>query len=271
MTADTSTPGPRRFAVVTGASSGIGLELARQLTEHDIDVLAVAEDAELRAAAEELRQGGGGQVQTLRIDLRSADAVEELHAAIRADGRAVSALCLNAGIGQGGAFLDNDWAAERAVIELNVVSTVHLAHLVLRDMVAAGEGRVLVTSSIAATMPGSFQAVYNASKSFLQSFTEALQDELKDSPVTLTSLMPGPTDTEFFERADLADDTAIGQGPQDDPAQVARQGFEAMMKGEARVVGGGLRTKVQEAASKVVPDRAKAVLHRGMAEPGSGD
>jgi short-subunit dehydrogenase len=148
---------------------------------------------------------------------------------------------------------------------------VRLAKLVLRDMVAADEGRVLVTSSIASTMPGSFQAVYNASKSFLQSFTEALQNELKDTGVTLTSLMPGPTETDFFERADMADNTLVGTSKKDDPAQVAQQGFEALMAGKSRVVGGGLKTKVQEAAGKAMPDKLKAAMHRRMAEPGSGD
>jgi short-subunit dehydrogenase len=126
-----------------------------------------------------------------------------------------------------------------------------------------------VTSSIASTMPGSFQAVYNASKSFLQSFTEALQNELKDTGVTLTSLMPGPTETEFFERAEMADNTKVGTAKKDDPATVARQGFDALMRGDDRVVGGGLKTKAQEMAAKVLPDKVKAALHRGMAEPGS--
>jgi uncharacterized protein len=177
---------------------------------------------------------------------------------------------LNAGIGHGGAFLDNDIEDEVAIIDLNVTSTVRLAKLVLRDMVAAGEGRVLFTSSIASEMPGSFQAIYNASKSFVQSFAEALQDELKDTPVTITSLMPGPTDTEFFERAEMMD-TKVGQGPKDDAAQVARQGVDALLAGKLRVTGGGIKTRVQDAASKVMPDRVKAAMHRNMAEPGSGE
>jgi short-subunit dehydrogenase len=129
---------------------------------------------------------------------------------------------------------------------------------------------VLITSSIASTMPGSFQAVYNASKSFLQSFAQALQNELKDTEVTITSLMPGPTDTNFFHRADM-DDTAVGQGSKDDPAQVAKQGFDALMAGKERIVGGSVTTKAQEAANKVLPDKLKAAAHRQMAEPGSGE
>ncbi|HEY0643165.1 MAG TPA: SDR family NAD(P)-dependent oxidoreductase [Nocardioides sp.] len=268
---DTSTPG-RPLAVVTGASSGIGLELARQFAEHGFDLIVAAEDDEIAVAAAVLRaEGGGVEVEPVQVDLRRRQGVEELYAAIKADGRQLSAIALNAGHGQGGAFVDTDLADELSIIDLNITSTVRLAKLVLRDMVAADAGRVLVTSSIASTMPGSFQAVYNASKSFLQSFTEAVQNELKDTGVTLTSLMPGPTETDFFERADMAENTKVGTSKKDDPAQVARQGFAALMAGKDRVVGGGLKTKVQEAAGKAMPDKVKAAMHRRMAEPGSDD
>ncbi|MDZ5661667.1 SDR family NAD(P)-dependent oxidoreductase [Nocardioides sp. S-58] len=274
-TAPTTSPNAalegRALAVVTGASSGIGLELARQFLDNGFDLVVSAEDDELAAAAATLRAEGEGSVEPVRVDLRRAEGVEELYAAIRRDGRPLAAIALNAGVGQGGAFVDNDLDDELSIIDLNITSTVRLAKLVLRDMVAADAGRVLVTSSIASTMPGSFQAVYNASKSFLQSFTEALQNELKDTNVTLTSLMPGPTETEFFERADMAEDTKVGTSKKDDPAQVARQGFEALMAGKDRVVGGGVATKAQEAAAKVMPDKLKAAMHRQMAEPGSGD
>jgi short-subunit dehydrogenase len=151
-----------------------------------------------------------------------------------------------------------------------VTSTVHLAKRVLPDMVRRGAGRVLFTSSIASTMPGAFQAVYNASKSFVQSFSEAIRNELKETGVTVTSLMPGPTETKFFERADMLD-TKFGTGPKDDPAVVAKQGFEALMKGDDHVVAGSLMNKVQAVAGKVVPDTVKAQMHRKMAEPGSAD
>jgi len=155
------------------------------------------------------------------------------------------------------------------LIDLDVRSTVHLAKHVVRDMVARNEGRVLFTSSIASTMPGTFQAVYNASKSFVQSFALALRNELKDTGATITALMPGPTDTEFFERADMLD-TKIGAGDKDDPADVARDGFEALMAGEERAVSASLSTKLQGRASRFMPDKAKAEMHRRMAEPGSG-
>ena len=142
----------------------------------------------------------------------------------------------------------------------------HLAKLVLRDMAARDAGRVLITSSIASTMPGAFQAVYNASKSFLQSFAEAVAEELEDTGVTITSLMPGPTDTNFFHRAEM-DDTPVGQGTKDDPAQVAAQGFAALMDGKNKIVAGSLKTKAQGALNDVLPDKVKAMAHRQMAEP----
>jgi short-subunit dehydrogenase len=253
---------------VTGASSGIGFELARQFVEHGYDLLVNAEDNGIHTAATEL-SANGTDVRAVQADLSTDEGVERLYAAVRAESRPLAAAALNAGVGEGGAFLETPLDAEFEIIDVNVRSTVHLAKLVLRDMAARDEGDVLITSSIASTMPGSFQAVYNASKSVLQSFAEALQSELKDTGITITSLMPGPTETNFFHRAEM-EDTRVGQSKKDDPAQVARQGFEAMVKGRKRVVGGSLKTKAQEAMNKVLPDQAKAAAHRAMAKPGSG-
>ena len=258
----------RPLALVTGASSGIGLELARQFAENGFDVVVNAEDAGLVRAAQELRNTGA-TVQEVRADLRTDDGIDAVWAAVGATGRPLAAAALNAGVGQGGAFLDIDIADEQEIIDTNITSTVRLAKLVLRDMNARGEGRVLFTSSIASTMPGTFQAVYNASKSFVQSFAQALQEELKDSGVTITSLMPGPTETNFFHRADM-DDTKVGASDKDSAAQLGKQGFEALMKGDKKLVGGGIGTKLQGAAAKVLPDSVKGKLHRDMAEPGSG-
>ena len=260
----------RQLAVVTGASSGIGFELAKVFAEEGFDLIIAAEDDELEPAASELSQIGRA-VDAVRVDLSRPEGVEHLYEKMCADGRAVDALALNAGIGAGGDFArETSLAKELRLIDLNVRSTVHLCKLVLADMTARGEGRILFTSSVASTMPGSYQAVYNASKSFVQSFVEALQNELKDTEVTLTSLMPGPTDTEFFERADM-EDTAVGSEPPDDPAQVARQGYEALMAGKEKVVGGSLKNKLQTAVAGVIPDKVKAEMHRNMAEPGSDE
>jgi uncharacterized protein len=258
----------RPLAVVTGASSGIGLELAKQFASHEFDLVLAAEDEELASAAAEAESLGAG-VESVRVDLAEERGVEELWQQVQSLGRPVDALALNAGIGAGGAFTDTDLADELKLVDLNVRSVVHLAKHAVREMVRRGEGRILITSSIASTMPGPFQAVYNASKSFDQSFALALRNELKDTGVTVTSLMPGPTDTEFFERADMTD-TRVGASDKDDPADVARDGFDALMAGDERVVSASASTKLQGRASRVLPDGAKAAMHRRMAEPGSG-
>jgi uncharacterized protein len=264
-----TTPSSNEFAVVTGASSGIGFELAKQFAEHGYDLLVCAEDAAIDQAAADLRRDGQNQVIPVRADLATFNGVEELYAAILETGRPVDAIAINAGRGIGGDFVRmTDLDDELNVIAVNVTSTVHLAKRVLPDMVSRGSGRVLFTSSIASMMPGTYQAVYNASKSFVQSFAEALRAELNDTDVVVTSLMPGPTDTNFFHRAEM-DDTKVGASKKDDPALVAKQGFEALMDGKEKVVAGSAKTKVQGAASKVMPDKAKAAMHRKMAEPGS--
>jgi uncharacterized protein len=262
----TTSPPSRDLAVVTGASSGIGFELAKQFAEHDFDLIVAAEDDAIHTAAAELERLGVS-VQPVQVDLSSNGGVDELYERMNATGRPVRAVALNAGVGAGGAFAtDTPLEDELRIVDLNVRSTVHLAKHVVRDMVQRDDGRILFTSSIASTMPGSYQAVYNASKSFVQSFALALRDELRDSNVTITSLMPGPTDTEFFERADMLD-TKVGESDKDDPADVARQGYEALMAGDERVVAASLATKLQGRASRVLPDSAKAAMHRRMAQP----
>ena len=260
---------PRPLAVVTGASSGIGLELAKEFAQNGFDLLLCAEDEDLAAAAREV-EAFGTDVDTFRTDLATYDGVEALYAYIRDGGQPVDALALNAGVGVNGAFVETSLEDELRLIQLNVASTVHLAKRVLPDMVARGQGRVLVTASIAAQMPGTFMAVYNASKAFDLMFAEAVRNELKDTGVTVTALMPGATDTDFFRHADM-EDTKVGAGEKADPAEVARQGFEALMAGDDHVVGGGLKTKLQSAVANVLPETVKAEQHRKMAEPGSAD
>ncbi|MFI8193776.1 SDR family NAD(P)-dependent oxidoreductase [Streptomyces sp. NPDC085946] len=257
----------RPLALVTGASSGIGFELARQFAEHGYDLVINAEDDRLDHAVQRLRETGV-QVRGVRADLRDPAEVDRLVAATT--GLTVDVAVLNAGVGRGGAFVDTAAQDDQSVIDLNVSSTVRLAKPLLREMVARGEGRMAFTSSTAAMMPGSFQPVYNASKSFIQSFAQALQEELKDTGVTVTSFMPGPTDTDFFRRAGMEDDTRVGTMDKDDPAQVARQAFEAVTAGRKKVVTGSLKTKAQGLAGRVLPDGVKAAAHRRLAEPGTG-
>jgi short-subunit dehydrogenase len=258
----------RPFAVVTGASSGIGLELAKQFAAAGHDLILAAEDDELQTAAQGVRDSGV-TAEAVQVDLATEAGVEELYNRIVATGRPVDAIALNAGVGQGGRFVETPIEDELQIVDLNVRSVVHLAKYVVQDMVKRGKGRVLITSSIASTMPGTYQAVYNASKSFDQSFALALREELKDTGVTVTSLMPGPTDTEFFERADMEDTPVGGSDSKDDPADVARMGFEALMAGEERVVAASLSTKLQGRAGRLMPDSVKAKMHAKMAEPGA--
>ncbi|WP_046115571.1 SDR family NAD(P)-dependent oxidoreductase [Aquincola tertiaricarbonis] len=259
-----NTPNNRPLAVVTGASSGIGLELARCCAREGFDLL-IAADQPLQAAAGQLR-AEGAQVEAVQADLATADGVAQLCAAI--GGRPVEALLANAGHGLGHAFLDQDFTAVRHVIDTNITGTLDLLQQVARGMCQRGQGRILITGSIAGFMPGSFQAVYNGTKAFIDSFSFALRNELKDSGVTVSCLMPGPTDTQFFERADMLD-TKVGTQKKDDPADVARAGFDAMMKGEGDVVS-GLKNKVQVAMANVMPSDTLAEQHRRLAEPGSG-
>jgi short-subunit dehydrogenase len=264
------TTAKRSFAVVTGASGGIGLELAKQFAEHGFDLLIVADSPKIAEAAITLKSYKVS-ITEAQIDLAKPAGVDELYGVIRNAGRPVDAIALNAGVGAGGDFVrETSLDADLNVIDLNIRSTVHLAKLVLKDMVQRGEGRVLFTSSIAATMPGTFNAVYNASKAFVQSFAQAVRNELKDTGVTITALMPGPTETNFFHRAGM-DDTKVGISEKDDPADVAKTGFEALMSGADHVVAGSFKNKVQATMAHVIPDTVTAEMHRKQAKPASED
>ena len=210
-------------------------------------------------------RNGGGTVEAVEADLATTEGVDKLYAA--AKGRPIDALLANAGRGLGHAFLDQDFARAKQVIDTNVTGTVYLVHKVGNEMRRRKQGRILITGSIAGFMPGSFQAVYNGSTSFLNSFSFALREEVKDSGVSVTCLMPGPTETEFFRRADMLD-TKVGSEDKDDAAMVAQKGFDAMMSGEGDVVT-GLQNKVQSAVANVTPAEMLARQHRKMAEPGT--
>src|SRR5918999_37275 len=183
-----------KLALVTGASSGIGLELARLFVENGFDVIITAEDDDL------------------------------------------------------------------ALIAVNVTAVVHLAKRALPGMVERGQGRVLITSSVAATMPGPYYATYAASKAFRQSIAQEIRFELKDTGVTVTALQPGPTETEFFERAGM-DGTKVAEADKDDPAEVARDGFEALMAGKDHVIAGSVKNKAQVAGGRLMPEKTRAALH----------
>lgn len=250
------------FAVVTGASSGIGYELARCCVRHGYDVVIAADEPQIEIAAQQLRDEGT-EVTALMADLSTPEGVEQVCAAL--GGRRVDVLCANAGRGLGHAFLDQDFTEIQRVVETNVTGTLHLLHRVGQIMRAQREGRILITGSIAGFVPGTCQAVYNATKAFLDSFSYALRHELQDSGVSVTCLMPGATETDFFERADLLD-TRLGQQKKADPAEVARIGFDAMMRGEGEVVP-GWQNKLRAAIAMVTPADVLAEQHRRMADP----
>jgi short-subunit dehydrogenase len=253
----------RPLAIVTGASSGIGYYLAMECAGHGYDLLIAADSPELEQAAENLR-GLGATVETVEADLSTIEGVDELYAATK--DRPVEILMANAGHGLGHAFLDQDFEDARHVLDTNITGTIYLLHKVGRDMRARSSGRILITGSIAGFIPGTYQAVYNATKAFMDSFSFALRAELKDSGVTVTCLMPGATDTDFFARAGMLD-TKVGAGKKDDPEDVAKAGFEAMMKGHGDIVT-GLKNKLQTTMAAVTPAGALAEQHRRMAKPG---
>lgn len=260
------TSNTRPLAIITGASTGIGYELAKLCAENGYDLLIAADESAINEAAQKFR-ALGVEVEAVEADLATLEGVDKLYAAVK--GRAVEALLANAGHGLGHGFLDQNFDDVRHVIDTNITGTIYLLQKVGRDMKARGQGRILITGSIAGFMPGSFQAVYNGTKAFIDSFSFAFRNELKDTGVTVTCLMPGATETEFFKRADMLD-TKVGQQEKDDPAKVARDGFEAMMSGEGDVVS-GWKNKLQTTLAAVTPSSVLAEQHRKMAEPGSGE
>ena len=256
----------RSLALVTGASTGIGYELARICAENGFDLVVAADEPKINDAAQDFRKFGA-KVEAVEADLATLEGVDKLYAVARSLGRPVDALLANAGRGLGGGFLDQDFKDVMRVINTNITGTLYLLQKVGRDMRARHAGRILITGSIAGFMPGTYQAVYNGTKAFLDSFSFALRHEIKDSGVTVTCLMPGATETDFFERADMLD-TKIGQSKKDDPADVAKQGFEAMMRGDGDVVT-GWHNKLRSAIALVTPSDMLAEQHRKVAEPGT--
>lgn len=254
----------RPFAIVTGASTGIGFELAKRCAKEGYDLLIAADEPAIEQAAASLR-GDGTEVEAVQADLATTEGADRLYAA--AKGRPVDALLANAGRGLGYGFLDQDFAKALRVVDTNITGTIDLIYRIGNDMRRRNSGKILITGSIAGFIPGSFQAVYNGTKAFLNSFSFALREELGDTGVTVTCLMPGATETEFFKRAEMMD-TAVGTADKDDAAAVANSGFDAMMKGEGDVVT-GLKNKVQSAAANVTPAGILASQHRKMAEPGT--
>jgi uncharacterized protein len=254
----------RPLAVITGASTGIGYELAKCGLENGFDLIVAADEPEIHAASRDFEKLGG-LVEAVEADLSTLEGVDKLLGVI--GDRSVDALLANAGRGLGKGFLDQDFDDVVHVVNTNVTGTIYLIHRIGRRMRARGEGKILIVGSIAGFIPGTYQAVYNATKAFLDSFSFAIRAEIADSGVTVTCLMPGATETDFFERADMLD-TKVGQGKKDDPADVAATGFAAMMNGEGDVVS-GWHNKLQSAIANITPASVLAEQHRKKAAPGS--
>ena len=236
----------RSLALVTGASAGIGFELAKCCAENGFDLVVAAGEPDILPAAQTFRDIGA-MVLAVQADLSTIEGVDKLWTDVEACGQPLEMLLLNSGRGLGGAFLDQDFNAIRHMLDTNLLGTLYLLHRAGREMKARGSGRILVTGSIAGFMPGAFQAAYNGTKAFLDSFSFALRNELRDSGVTVTCLMPGATETEFFDHAEMT-------------ADVARQGFEAMMNGDGEVIS-GWQNKLRAAIAHFIPDAMAGRTH----------
>ncbi|MFW2828567.1 SDR family NAD(P)-dependent oxidoreductase [Sphingomonas sp. ID0503] len=254
-----------KLAIVTGASTGIGFELAHLAAKDGYDLIVVADEPLINAASEDLK-AHGTEVTAVEADLSTFEGNDQLLAAT--GGRPIDILLANAGRGLGRAFVDQDVADWRRVIDTNVTGTTYLLQKIAQQMAARGEGKILIVGSIAGLMPGSFQAVYNGTKAYLDSFSYALREELRDTGVTVTVLMPGPTETEFFDRADMMDTKVGTDDKKEDPAATARHGWDALLAGAGHVVS-GWKNKLQAAMSHITPDSLLARKHRDMAEPGT--
>jgi len=250
------------LAIVTGASSGIGLELAKLLAKDGCDLI-LASDTDHAEAEAAVNRLGATKVETVQCDLSSPAGVDQLLAAI--GGRRVDVLVANAGEAKGGPFLEEQWADVERTINTNIKATVRLIHELGRRMQAQGSGRILVTGSIAGHLPGPFNLTYNSTKAFIDDFCVGLAEELRDSPVVITCLLPGATDTEFFERAGM-ENTSVGQGAKADPATVAKDGYDALLAGSTLITSGFLN-KIQKTFGDFLPEELVAKMHRQMAQP----
>ena len=253
----------QKTALVTGASSGFGHELVKLFARDGYNLILVARtEEELHEVAQGLeREFAGCQTLVIPKDLSQPAAAQELYDAVQQHGWPVHALVNDAGFGEHGRFMETDLERELAMIQLNVTSLVTLTKLFGRDMVRRGEGRILQLASTVSFMPVPKLSIYAATKAFVLSFSEAVAYELKDTGVTMTALCPGASDTEFFVRAD-AEGANVTDTPLSDPADVAKDGYEAMMNGETRVISGAMN-KLQAYFSNVIPD---SILSAGMSK-----
>lgn len=257
----------QQFALVTGASEGIGLELTRLLAADGYNLVIVSRrQNELDLLADQFKQEYGIEVIPIAKDLFLKESPFELYEETKNRGINIDILINNAGQGQYGEFIETDIYRELDIIQLNICSYVVLTKFYLKDMVARNEGRILNVSSIGGEMPGPLQAVYHATKAFVTSFSEAVRNEVKDTKVTITLLEPGVTDTDFFRKADQQEAKMVKEGSRAEPAEVAKDGYEAMMSGRDKIIS-GLKNKAMVGASQIMPDPAVAETMHKMMNP----
>jgi short-subunit dehydrogenase len=244
----------KRHALITGGTSGIGYELAKLFAKDGYNLIIVARDEEeLRNTETDLTNAYGINVMSVSKDLFEPQAAFELYEEVASAGVQPYVLVNDAGQGLYGKFVDTDIKRELSIIQLNISSLVVLTKLFLKDMVQRGDGKILNLSSVAGKIPGPYQSVYHGTKAFVQSFTEAIRSEVKDSGVVITALLPGATDTDFFNKAEMQNSKIVQDGKLADPAIVAKDGYEALMKNDDMVIS-GFKNKMQVAASNIMPD-----------------
>lgn len=254
-------------ALITGATSGIGYELAKIFAENGYNLFIVARsENELQKTADEIKQQFGISVESISADLFERESAFKIYDDIKERNVQIDVLVNNAGQGQYGEFIETDINREIDIIQLNIISVVVLTKQFLKDMVARGEGRILNLASIAGKLPGPLQSVYHGTKAFVHSFTEAIREEVKDKGVVVTSLLPGATATDFFNKAEMQDSKIVQEGKLDDAAKVAKDGYEALMSGDDMVIS-GIKNKMQVGMSNVMPDATVSKMMHKQQEP----
>lgn len=258
-----------KYALLTGGTSGIGLELAKLFAKDQYNLIIVARNEDELKSTADLLGKDGIAVRTISKDLFDAGSALEVYDEVKSWGVNIDVLVNDAGQGVYGKFVDNELERELAIVQLNISSLISLTKFFVKDFVARGSGKILNVASIAGKSPGPYQAVYHGTKAFVHSFNESLRSELKDTGVTLTSLLPGATDTDFFAKADMLD-SKIVQGELADPADVAKDGYDALNAGKDMVVS-GFKNKLNVAMGNITPDHLQADLMGKNQQPVEGN
>ncbi|WP_419801366.1 SDR family NAD(P)-dependent oxidoreductase [Mucilaginibacter sp.] len=260
----------QKYALITGATSGIGYELAKLFAKDQYNLVIVARNTEeLEKTSAELKQSGI-EVVTIAKDLFNREAPMEIYNEIKSKNIRIDVLVNDAGQGQYGLFSETEIDRELEIIQLNIGATIALTKPFLKEMIARKDGKILNLSSIAGKTPGPYQAVYHGTKAFIQSFTEAIRSENKDNGITITALLPGATETDFFNKADMNDSKIVQDGSMSSAADVAKDGYEALMSGNDMVIS-GFKNKAMIGVTNLTPDHLVADMMKKQQEPVNKD